>query len=233
MNESKNSQKIYIRADLHVHSKFSYDCNLDFETIVDKALSRQIGCVAITDHDEIDGALKMATSSLPIRVIVGEEIRTSEGEIIGLFLKEHIQPGLSIMKTIEHIKEQDGVVYVPHPFDGVRNSTITEEALRMILPMVDVIEVFNYRNLFASYNSKALEFAKTHALAQGAGSDAHFAFEIGKCYVEMPSFETKQEFLENIQRGKVYGRSSFLPARVVMKAYRKVSKIFGKQREKR
>ena len=224
MSKYRKSPNISLRADLHIHSKFSYDCNLDFETIADKALSRQIDCVAITDHNEIEGALKMATSSLPIRVIVGEEIRTSEGEIIGLFLKNHIQPSLSITKTIDSIKEQDGVVYVPHPFDVVRNSTITEEALKMILPMVDVIEVFNYRNLFASYNRKALEFAKTHALAHGAGSDAHFAFEIGKCYVDMPSFETKRDFLENIQQGNAYGKSSFLPARVVMKAYHK---IFG------
>lgn len=216
-----------IRADLHVHSKFSYDCNLDFETIVKKALSRHIDCVAITDHDEIEGALKMATRSLPIKVIVGEEIKTLEGEIIGLFLKDYVQPGLSIMKTIDLIKKQGGVVYVPHPFDGVRNSTITEEALRMILPMVDVIEVFNYRNLFARYNKKAFEFAKTHSFAQGAGSDAHFAFEIGKCFVEMPSFETKQQFLENIQRGQAYGRSSFLPARFVMKAYREAKKVSG------
>ena len=222
-----NSRNISIRVDLHVHSKYSYDCNIDFGTIVDKALSRHIGCVAITDHNEIEGALKMAIYSLPIKVIIGEEIKTSEGEIIGLFLKDYIQPSLSIMKTIDRIKEQDGVVYVPHPFDDVRNSTITEEALRMILPMVDVIEIFNYRNLLARYNRKAIEFAKRHALAQGAGSDAHFAFEIGKCYVEMQDFETKQQFLENIQQGQAYGKNSFLPARFVMKAYREVSKIFG------
>ena len=216
---------MYVRVDLHIHSKFSYDCNLDFETIIDKALSRQIGCVAITDHDEIEGALSLETSSPPVKVIIGEEIRTLEGEIIGLFLREHIQPGLSIVKTIEVIKEQDGVVYVPHPFDSVRNSTIAEETLKMILPMVDVIEVFNYRNLFAFYNRKALKFAKTHNLAQGAGSDAHYAFEIGKCFVEMPLFETKQEFLENIKRGQVYGRSSFLPMRFVRKVSREARRF--------
>jgi hypothetical protein len=162
--------------------------------------------VAVTEHNNIAGALAVEKIA-PFTVIIGEEARTTEGEIIGLFLHEQIPGGLSPEETVKRIKDQGGLVVVPHPFDGFRGH-LREEALQRILPQVDAIEVFNARITYRRDNERAARFAAEHGLPASAGSDAHSAWETGRTYVEMPEFQGPREFLEALRRGRVVGRTS-------------------------
>src|SRR5439155_14699260 len=147
---------------------------------------RGIDVIAITDHNRIEAKLEFR-DTVGQRCIVGEEVRTTEGEIIGLFLEEFIPPRLSPEETIAEIKRQGGVVYVPHPFDRIRRGVITPEALHRVAPLLDAVEVLNARLHSASQNGEALRFAQERGLLQ-AGSDAHTAFEVGRAGVEMADF---------------------------------------------
>lgn len=174
-------------------------------TLVRLCQERGVTCLAVTDHNRIDGALE-ALALAPFRVIVGEEIRSSEGEIIGLFLNEAIPRGLSPEETCERIKAQGGVVYVPHPFDRFRRSPIRRAALDRIRDRIDALEVFNARNLWPGHDAAAAAYARRWGIACGAGSDAHTPFEVGNAWVEIPDFETPIEFVAALQRGRVRGR---------------------------
>ena len=165
---------------------------------------RQLGALAITDHNTIAAALALRELS-PIPIIVGEEIRTTRGEIIGLFLQEEIPPDLSPAETVRRIREQGGLVYVPHPCDRVRSSALEPEALREIIAQVDVLEVLNARVTLPSDNRQAEDLARAHHLRMGAGSDAHQAYEIGRAYVEMPPFEDAAGFMQSLSQGQVMG----------------------------
>lgn len=168
---------------------------------------RQLGALAITDHNTIAAALALREQA-PIPIIVGEEIRTTRGEIIGLFLQEEIPPDLSPAETVRRIREQGGLVYVPHPCDRVRHSALEPEALREIIAQVDIIEVLNARVTLAADNHQAGELARAHHLRMGAGSDAHQGHEIGRAYVEMPPFEDAASFMQSLSQGRVIGRLS-------------------------
>src|SRR3990172_204249 len=133
-----------MRADLHAHTHFSRDALTSVDTFAQRYQRAGIDCVAVSDHNNIDGALAVREVA-PFRVIIAEEIKSTEGEIIGLFLQETIRKGLTPEDTVRAIKEQGGLVLVPHPFDRTRRSVIRESALLRILPQVDVIEVFNAR----------------------------------------------------------------------------------------
>lgn len=196
-----------IKLDLHVHTYYSGDCFTSFKAIVEACRRRGLSGVAITDHNRIEGALAFREVA-PFPVIVGEEIKTSEGEIIGLFLEEGIPRDLTPEETVARIKEQRGLVYVPHPMDGVRRSTLRREALERILDQVDAIEVFNARVTFPIHNEGARLYAQEHGLPQGAGSDAHIPGEIGRAYVEIKPFNDPDEFLRNLAQGRVVGRLS-------------------------
>jgi len=137
-------------------------------------------------------------------VIVGEEIMTNSGEIIGLFLNEEIKP-TSLEESIEAIKDQDGIVYIPHPFDRLRKASISNKHL---VRYADIIEVFNSRCVYVQDNEKARQLVKENNLLAGAGSDAHTNFEIGNAYVEIEEFESKKEFLKNLKIGKPHGKRS-------------------------
>ena len=193
--------------DLHVHTICSRDCLTSFEAIIEACRRRGLGGVAITDHNRIEGALAFREIA-PFVVIVGEEVKSSEGEIIGLFLEEGIPRGLTPEETIVRIKEQGGLVYIPHPMDRVRRSVLRREALERIVGQVDAIEVFNARVTFPADNEKARRFAQERALPQGAGSDAHTPGEIGRAYVEMEPFHDPEEFLRHLSQGRVAGRLS-------------------------
>ncbi len=160
--------------------------------------------VAIADHNTIEGALALQ-SMAPFMVIVAEEIKTSEGEIIGLFLKSTIPRGLSPEETIVAIREQGGIVCVPHPLDRVRHSAMGRQTLERIIDQVDVLEVFNARVLFERENEAAREMALAHRLAMSAGSDAHAPSEIGHGYVEIEPFDGPASFLAALRRGTVRG----------------------------
>lgn len=196
-----------IRIDLHVHTHHSRDCRMTPQEIIATVQQRGLGGVAITDHNAIAGALELAAVA-PFPVIVGEEIKTTEGEIIGLFLTEQIARGLSPAETIAAIRAQGGLVYVPHPLDSVRRSPLKRAALDAIVDEIDVLEVFNARVLLPWDNRRAREFALAHGIPAGGGSDAHIPAEIGAAYVEMPPFSGRDDFMRQIVHGQVRGRLS-------------------------
>jgi predicted metal-dependent phosphoesterase TrpH len=196
-----------LRADLHLHTNYSPDSMITPEALVSRCLKLGINCIAVTDHNVLEGA-QAVQNIAPFRVVAAEEIKTSEGEVIGFFLKERIPPRLSPEETVRRIKEQGGLVGVPHPFDRLRREPLRQAALERVLSQVDIIEAFNARVTVGSDNARAAAFAAEHGLACSAGSDAHSLLEVGKACVEMADFETPQEFLESLRNGKIDGRCS-------------------------
>jgi predicted metal-dependent phosphoesterase TrpH len=191
-----------IKIDLHSHTTSSLDSSIKIEELYDLCKKLGISKIAITDHNEIKGALKLKKMH-PDFVIVGEEIMTNKGEIIGLFLKEFIKPRMSPEETIKEIRKQGGVVYIPHPFDPIRPNI--GAYIDKIKDDIDIIEVFNSKIVFKSSNTKARKYAKKNKLLMGAGSDAHAAFQLGRTYILMDDFDTKEEFLKNLKDSKIVG----------------------------
>lgn len=201
------SDRQRIKVDLHVHTCYSPDSLTSLEDVVTMSVRRGLGALVITDHNSIEGALTLRGMA-PFQIIVGEEIDTSEGEIAGLFLKEYIPRGLTPAETVARIKEQGGLVYVPHPFDLQRRSRLRDSALRSIIDDVDIFEVLNARVLWPAHNARARRFAQTHGLLMGAGSDAHTPLEIGRAYVEMEPFTDPESFLHSLASARVRGALS-------------------------
>lgn len=193
-----------LKADFHIHTKYSGDCNTPLEEIINRCLEIGINCIAIADHGTTEGALKMQTIA-PFPVIVAEEILTTDGEIMGMFLKETIPGGLSPHETIARIRAQDGLVCIPHPFDIFRQSALNSKIAEEIIGQIDVIEVFNARCPLPGCLAKAQMFAQKYGIAKSAGSDAHTPREIGNAYVEMPEFNGKDDFLNALEKGKIFG----------------------------
>ncbi len=196
-----------MKLDLHTHTYCSKDSLMQYPRIIKAVELSGLDGIAVTDHNELRGALELARLA-QFLVIPAEEIKTSHGEIIGLFLHEWIPPGLAPVETVERIHEQGGLAYVPHPFDEVRGSRIRRDALEEVTPLVDVLEVFNARNAVPAFNVRALEYARRHNLLAGAGSDAHTYAEYGRAYVDIPPFEGPREFLESMRQGHWRGRLS-------------------------
>jgi predicted metal-dependent phosphoesterase TrpH len=196
-----------MKLDMHGHTCWSKDSQLRLANL-ERAIQRVgLDAVCITDHNEIGGALELQARG-NVRVVPGEEIRTSEGEIIGLFLQEKIPPGLSPQVTIAAIREQGGLVYIPHPLDRFRASRLRPAALAAVLDQVDVLEVFNARNLLVGDNTRALQLARSRGVHQGAGSDSHTAYEVGHAYVEIADFQSAAELLAALATAVVKGRRS-------------------------
>lgn len=193
-----------LKADLHVHTRYSLDCNTPLEKIVSRCIEKGINCVAIADHGTAEGALKLRETA-PFIVIVAEEILTPYGEIMGLFLKESIPSGLSVAETIARIRAQGGLVCIPHPFDIFRSSALRNQVIEEIADQIDIVEVLNARVMLPQNSAKARAFARKHGIVQGAGSDAHTLQEIGNAYVEMPEFRGKDDFLDALRKGKIRG----------------------------
>jgi predicted metal-dependent phosphoesterase TrpH len=167
------------RTDFHTHSVASPDGSLTLEAY-ERMLQHGLDCIAITDHNTINLALE-AKESLGERIIVGEEITTTRGEIIGLFLKEVVAPGLSPDETIKRIHDQGGLVYIPHPFETVRKG-LSHADLDEIADEVDIIEVHNGRAVFQNKSKEAAEWAKAHKVAGAASSDSHGVAGWGRTY---------------------------------------------------
>ena len=193
-----------LKADLHIHTKYSMDCDTPLEKIIERCLETGVNCIAIADHDTIEGALEMQKIA-PFPVIVAGEILTPQGEIMGMFLKERVPIGLPIEEAIAHVKAQGGLVCLPHPFDTFRGLRIDGARLDELAEQIDVVEVFNARSHFSAPVIKAEAFARKHGIARSAGSDAHSAGEIGHTHVEMREFEGKDDFLLALSEGRIVG----------------------------
>jgi len=198
-----------ILADLHMHTSHSHDCATDPEALLDHCIAQGLGAVAITDHNEVSGALEAAALGKPITVIVGEEVKTSQGEVIGLFLQERIERGMTMDDTIAAIQDQGGLVYMPHPFD--RMHTIPDPAtLLRVLDSIDIFEVYNSRLLFDAFNDDAMRFAAKYNLIQAAGSDAHVLQGIGTALNQVPAFDGPEEFLLAMRQNQIVRRPKSL-----------------------
>jgi len=188
-----------IHVDLHMHTDHSPDCATPVEVLLATARDRGLGAIAITDHNEISGALaarEVAEEMGGIKVIVAEEIKTAgQGEVIGLFLKEKIARGMTMENTIAEIRRQGGLVYVPHPFDRL-HSVPDYEHLLDIVEEIDILEVFNPRVALTSFNEEAERFAAKYRIVPGAGSDSHVAQGLGSVMIRVHDFEGPEEFLE-------------------------------------
>ena len=202
----------WIVCDLHMHTSWSHDCSIDVDELLDHAEAEGLGAIAVTDHNVFGGALEAveAARGRDLIVIPGEEIKTdSSGEVIGLFLKEEIPRGMPFAETIAAIREQGGLVYLPHPFD--RMHAIADPAtLHRHLADVDVFEVYNARLLFDAYNDEALRFARKYNLTMGAGSDAHVLQGVGTGAVRMPAFSGPEEFLIGLRQAEILRRPKSL-----------------------
>lgn len=196
-----------LKADFHIHSKYSFDCGVSPEEIIRCCQELGINCIAIADHGTAEGGLRVQ-SLAPFPVIVAEEILTPHGEIMGMFLKETVPSGISIEEAIARIKAQDGLVCIPHPYDNLRPSALGGNVMERIIEQIDAIEVFNARAIFSRVNSRAKKFAAKHGIPGTAGSDAHSLGEIGNAYIEMPEFNGKSDFLEALTKGKISGRQA-------------------------
>lgn len=190
--------------DLHMHTNHSWDCATDPEALLFAAREVGLTAIAVTDHNEVSGAFEVAehADEYGIQVIIGEEIMTTQGEVIGLFLKERIEPGLGWFETLDRIAAQEGLVYVPHPFD--RLHTIPDAAtLRDSLDLIDAIETYNSRLSFEAYNKDAARFARKYNLREGAGSDAHVLQSLGTAAVHMPAWDDQESFLTALRQGEI------------------------------
>ncbi len=195
-----------LKGDFHMHTYYSYDSGMSPDKLVARCLKVGLNCIAVTDHNTTDGA-KEVQRLAPFRVIVGEEVRSSEGEVTGLFLTETIPSGLRAVETARRIKDQGGLVSLPHPFDHFRSEVITEDGLAAVLPYADIVEVFNARNTLDGDNLRAWEFADRHGLTASGVSDAHTTIELGRTYVEMPEFDgTPEGFKEALAAGSIVSR---------------------------
>lgn len=205
-----------IRAECHLHTNASHDSTLSFAHVIQRCEERGITCLFVTDHNTIEGA-KALEKRAPFRVIVSEEIATSEGEIIGYFLRDRIAPGLTPEQTIDAIRRQGGVVSIPHPFDRLRKSRMRFHTLERVIRDVDILEVFNSRNVFPRDDELALVYARRWNKPAIAVSDAHTRWEVGRSTVELSDFSSPAEFLAALQKASLHKQRSSLFVHAVTK----------------
>lgn len=192
-----------LKADFHMHTEYSMDCEMALGDIIKTCREKGLTCVNICDHGTVEGALKMKEIA-PFKVIVSEEILTSHGEIMGMFLKETIPSGsISVEEAISKIKEQGGLVCLPHPFDPFRGLSLSGEEVEELADKVDIVEIFNARSPINSTADKAIDYANRHQIPGTAGSDSHTLREIGHTYMEIPDFEKPEELLEALHHGSI------------------------------
>ena len=199
-----------IDVDLHMHTDHSGDCATPVEALLGEAKARGLGAIAITDHNEISGALEAREKADGIKIIVAEEVKTGDqGEVIGLFIEDKIPRGMTLQETIAEIKRQGGLVYVPHPFDRL-HAVPDYPHLLDVLEDVDAIEVFNPRVAISSFNEEAVRFAEKYRIVCGAGSDAHVTAGLGSVRIRMRDFDGPEEFLESLRDADIIRKPASL-----------------------
>lgn len=213
-----------IRAEFHCHTIYSHDSLVELDTLLKACDERGIDKIAITDHGSMRGAFK-AHKMAPDRVILGEEIKTPEGEILGYFMTEEIPQGLQAVDVVRRLCDQGAFISLAHPFDPFR-SWWTENTLDQILPYIDGLEVFNARCRRDEYNQKAYAFALEHGKALMAGSDAHALSELGKASMTMPWFDDAEELRKAAREATISGELSGLYVHMIS-TFAKVAKKFS------
>jgi len=197
--QERLQERDYIHVDLHMHTDHSPDCATPVDTLLDTAKRVGLGAIAITDHNEISGALEARERADGIKVIVAEEVKTADqGEVIGLFIEEKIPRGMTLQETIAEIRRQGGLVYVPHPFDRM-HAVPDYEHLLDVVSDIDAMEVFNPRVAFSAFNEEAARFAAKYRIVAGAGSDSHVVQGLGSVKIRMRDFDGPEEFLESLR----------------------------------
>ncbi len=195
-----------LNVDLHMHTDHSPDCATPPLALLEAAKAAGLGAIAITDHNEVSGAFaarEIAEEIGGIKVIVAEEVKTAEqGEVIGLFLKERIERGMTMAETIAEIRRQGGLVYVPHPFDRLHSVPDYEHLLEMV-EEIDILEVFNPRVTLTAFNEEAVRFATKYRIVPGAGSDSHVAQGLGSVKIRLHDFDGPEEFLEAMRSADI------------------------------
>lgn len=203
-----NLRRALIRVDLHLHSSASPDCGIEPESVAARCGELGLSPVFLTDHDTIAGAERLKAAGRH-RVVTGEEMMTSAGEIIGLFLERPVQSGLKPRDAALEIKAQGGLVYLEHPYDRFRRH-LSQDAIETLADLIDIVEVFNGRS-DEKANRQAGDLCEILDVAAGAGSDAHSLRDIGSVYVEMEDFEGAPDFLVKLRRSTIVrGRSRLL-----------------------
>jgi predicted metal-dependent phosphoesterase TrpH len=215
-----------MKVDLHVHTRASHDAISSLPAIIKIARRRGLQGIAITEHNKLFDAPDQLLDD-KFRIIPGEEVATREGEIIGLFLQYSIPKGLAPEETASAIKEQGGVVYLPHPWKQGGSHPWSKEGLQTILPLVDVVEVYNGRLLDQKANRLAHQMAIEAGILMGAGSDAHTPWEVGQAFVEMGEFDSPVTFLNRLRDAKIFGYPPSKIGRIIMNRFsRKLLRFF-------
>lgn len=216
-----------VRVDLHVHTRFSHDSAAPVGSVLRRCGEAGLGLVAVTDHNSIRGGLE-ARERGGAGVVVGEEIKSAQGDVLGLFLEEAVPGGLSALETVRRVKGQGGLVGIPHPFDRVRPTAMGGRALVEVLEWVDFVEGFNGHTLLAGDNRRGAEFAGDYGLPVVFCSDSHSALELGRCYTEVPGGEldgTPEGLMRAIRAGRGVGRRA--PAWLLLApVYAKLRKLW-------
>ncbi|MFH1277664.1 MAG: PHP domain-containing protein [Candidatus Eisenbacteria bacterium] len=192
---------VILRVELHMHTRWSDDSGNNLEDIERIAAERDVDVFAVTDHDTIEGALRLRDRK-EVKVIVGEEISTAFGDVIGLFLERPVPPGLSPEETMEAIHEQGGLVYIPHPFDRKRKTRLFKEAIDRCSGLIDLFEVWNGRVLHEEDNVRAARYGEEWGLVPVFGSDAHLPPELGRVLMEIGPYDSPAEFLDRVRGGR-------------------------------
>lgn len=223
-----------VRIDLHCHSEASADCRTPLKAILLHCLAQGIEVQAITDHNEIWGATKLQRlaeeGGAPLTVIVGEEISSADGEIIGLFLKEKIPPGLSAEQTVDEIHGQGGLVLLPHGFDPLKRYRLTPAARARIEHEIDIVEGFNARVSRPRWNREAVSWAQARSLPISAGTDAHTLADVASAWTEtrpLRPIRDPESLLEALQRAEISGRWTHPALAFWLKMWREFRGRFG------
>jgi len=204
---SRQPKITMLTVELHTHTIASEDCLMRPADVVRTCQARGIDRLAVTDHNTLRGALALQALA-PDLVILGEEIMTTQGELLGYFLKEEVPPGLSPVETIARLRAQGAAISVSHPFDRLRRGAWQAPDLAAILPLVDAIEVFNARCVYPEDNARALAFAREHAIVGTVGSDAHSHRELGRATHRLPAAATATELVAGLAAGEWVTRLS-------------------------
>ncbi|MBJ7247703.1 MAG: PHP domain-containing protein [Thermoleophilia bacterium] len=180
-----------ILGDFHLHTCFSPDCGTGIDDLVERALALGLGALCVTDHDSVAGGFAakahVEANGIPLHIAVSSEVKTQTGEVIGMYLKEDIPPGLPFADTVEAMRAQGAFIYVPHPFDSL-HAIPSEPLLERMAPLIDALEVVNGRLARERFNHEALAFATRLGLPAGAGSDAHVLDGLFTAGLELPAF---------------------------------------------